>query len=386
MENMRELRNYVVPEIIYGVETHGLAGQYAGRLGIGTVLVVSDPGVDSAGWMGKVMDSLAAAGIVAVPFLAVTSNPKDHEIMAGVEAYRRAGCDGIIAVGGGSPIDCAKGIGIVCSNGGHILDYEGVDKVPRPIPPLVCIPSTAGSAADVSRFAIITDTDGLRKVAIVSTSVVADLALIDPTLTTTMDPNLTACTGMDTLTHAIEAYVSSSGSPFTDLHALQAARSVAFHLLAAIDDPSSVTARNGMMFASTQAGLAFSNAGLGAVHAMAHSLGGLLDSPHGDCNAYLLQHVVAYNYVSSPVRYREIGQALGFDLHGCTDEVVCEALVEGIGRFRSAVGIKGSLASQGVRPEQLTILAQKALLDACMATNPRRPTVGEIEAIYTAAL
>lgn len=386
MENFRALRKYVVPEIIYGVDSHRLAGQYAGRLGLSTVLVVSDPGVDAVGWLGRVLDSLRTAGIVGVPFVAVTSNPKDYEIMAGVEQYRRAGCDGILAVGGGSPMDCAKGIGIVCSNGGHILDYEGVDQVPLPMPPLICIPSTAGSAADVSQFAIITDTEGQRKIAIVSKSVVPDLALIDPLLTTTMDCNLTACTGMDALTHAIEAYVSNASSPFTDIHALQAVRSVAFHLLAAIDDPKSVTARNGMMFASTQAGLAFSNASLGAVHAMAHSLGGLLDSPHGDCNAFLLEHVVAYNYVSSPVRYREIGQALGFDLHGCTDDVVCEALVEGIGRFRSAVGIKGSLASQGVKPEQLSLLAEKALLDACMVTNPRRPTVEEIEAIYAAAL
>lgn len=378
------LRKFLIPEMIYGSGAHRLAGQYARRFGMATVLVVSDPGVVQAGWTERVMDNLVASGIKAVPFTATTSNPKDFEVMAGVERYREAGCDGIVAVGGGSPMDCAKGIGIVCSNNGHVLDYEGVDQVPMAMPPLICIPTTAGSAADVSQFAIITDTAELRKIAIVSKSVVPDLALIDPSLTTTMDAELTACTGMDALVHAIEAYVSNASSPFTDLHALHAVRLAVAHLEQAIRNPDAGEARNGMMLASTQAGMAFSNASLGAVHALAHSLGGLLDSPHGECNALLLEQVIAYNYAAAPERYRDIARAMGIDCPAGADP--CAALLEGIRKLRLAVGITGTLATRGITPEQLPLLAQKAMLDACMVTNPRRPTHAEIEGIYAAAL
>lgn len=377
------LRKFLIPELIYGNGAHQLAGQYASRFGISTALVVSDSGVMEAGWTGRVMKNLTLAGITAVPFTEITPNPKDHEVMAGVEQYHAASCDGIVAVGGGSPMDCAKGVGIVCSNGGHILNYEGVDQVPMAMPPLICIPSTAGSAADVSQFAIVTDTTDRRKVAIISKSVVPDLALIDPTLTTTMPADLTACTGMDALVHAIEAYVSNASSSFTDLHALHAIRLVTHHLTAAIEDPASLEARNGMMLASTQAGMAFSNASLGAVHAMAHSLGGLLDSPHGECNAQLLEHVIAYNYGSAAERYQAVGHAMGIDCPAGGD--ACTALTEGIRALRMSIGVTGTIASLGIQREQLPLLAKKAMLDACMVTNPRRPTQKDIEKIYAAA-
>ena len=377
------LRKFLIPEIIYGNGAHQLTGQYASRFGISTALVVSDSGVMEAGWTGRVIKNLTLAGITAVPFTEITPNPKDHEVMAGVEQYHAAGCDGIVAVGGGSPMDCAKGIGIVCSNGGHILNYEGVDQVPMAMPPLICIPSTAGSAANVSQFAIVTDTTDRRKVAIISKSVVPDLALIDPTLTTTMPADLTACTGMDALVHAIEAYVSNASSSFTDLHALHAIHLVTHHLTAAIEDPASLEARNGMMQASTQAGMAFSNASLGAVHAMAHSLGGLLDSPHGECNAQLLEHVIAYNYGSAAERYQAVGHAMGIDCPAGGDS--CIALTEGIRALRMSIGVTGTIASFGIRREQLPLLAKKAMLDASMVTNPRRPTQKDIEKIYAAA-
>jgi len=381
-----ELRKFVVPEIIYGCDAHQLAGRYAQRFGLHTLLVVSDPGVEATGWAGQVIESITAAGIAAVPFSAVTSNPKDHEVMAGAARYHDGGCNGIVAVGGGSPMDCAKGIGIVCSNGGHILDYVGVDQVPLPMPPLICIPTTAGTAADISQFAIITDTAGQRKTAIISKSLVPDIALIDPMLTVTMSPELTACTGVDALIHAIEAYVSNASSPFTDLHALHAVRLVFANLQRAISEPASIAARDAMMFASTQAGMAFSNASLGAVHAMAHSLGGVLDSPHGECNAMLLEHVIAFNFSAAPDRYRDIASAMDINTTSMNDPEACAALVAGIAGFMRAVGITGSLHQLGVTRTDLPQLADKALLDACMATNPRRPTRQEIEEIYAAAL
>lgn len=383
---MQNIRKFVIPEIVYGNGSLGLAGQYANRFDLQTVMVVSDPGVEAAGWTAKVVDSLAVSGIAAVLFTRITSNPKDHEVMAGVALYREAGCDGIVAVGGGSPMDCAKGIGIVSSNDGTILDYAGVDQVPFPMPPLICIPTTAGSAADVSQFAIITDTAGQRKTAIVSKSLVPDVSLIDPLLTMTMAPDLTACTGMDALVHAIESYVSNASSSFTDLHALEAIRAIRQNLAAAFREPASLPAREAMMYASTQAGMSFSNASLGAVHAMAHSLGGILDSPHGDCNALLLEHVIRYNFPAAAERYRAIAQAFGITTAGMDDESACAALVKGIAEFRESLGIAATLGDQGVTRAHLLHLSAKAMEDACMVTNPRRPTRQDIERIYAAAL
>lgn len=386
MKPLQTMRKFVIPEIVYGNDSHCLTGHYAERFDLHNVLVVSDPGIEAAGWTDSVIESLAASGIGTVLFTQVTPNPKDHEIMAGVTRYREAGCDGIIAVGGGSPMDCAKGIGIVSSNSGHILDYAGVDRIPLPMPPLICIPTTAGSAADISQFAIITDTAGQRKTAIISKSLVPDISLIDPLLTTTMPPDLTACTGMDALVHAIEAYVSNASSTFTDLHALEAIRLIGRNLPVAFNEPASISARDAMMFASTQAGMAFSNASLGAVHAMAHSLGGMLDSPHGDCNARLLEHVICFNFPAAAERYRTIAQALGINLTGMDDKAACDELVAGIARFRASVGITETLAGQGVTHDYLSHLAAKAMEDACMVTNPRRPTQRDIEGIYAAAL
>ena len=221
-----------------------------------------------------------------------------------------------MAVGGGSVIDCAKGIGIVSSNRRHILEFVGADRIPTPMPPVVCVPTTGGTSADLSQFAIFTDLVARTKVAIVSKAVVPDVSLIDPRTLTTMDRYLTACTGMDALVHAFEAFASNAHSPLTDLHALEAIRLVRTSLPACIRDPSDLDARGRMMLASLEAGLAFSNASLGAVHAMAHSLGGALDLPHGECNSILLSHVVAFNFSTASERYDRIGEAMGLDWRG----------------------------------------------------------------------
>jgi alcohol dehydrogenase class IV len=208
-----ELRKFLAPEFLFGIGARYQAGRYARNLGSSRVLLVSDPGVIAAGWTSQVRNSLEEEGLETVLFSGLTPNPKAQEVTRGVEIYRQADCDTIVAVGGGSPIDCAKGIAVVTANGGSILDYEGVDMISEPGPPLLCIPTTAGTAADLSQFAIITDQARRCKIAIISKAIVPDLSLIDPEMTTTMDPFLTACTGMDALTHAIEAAVSNAHSP-----------------------------------------------------------------------------------------------------------------------------------------------------------------------------
>lgn len=378
-----ELRKFVAPEFVFGVGAARLAGQYAANLSIRKALVVTGPVLDSLGCPGRVVDSLRQAGVACTVFSDITPNPRHDEVMAGAELFRREGCDAIVAVGGGSPMDCAKAIGIVCTNDRHVLKFEGVDKVEHPGPPLICIPTTAGTAAEISQFCIINDTGRKLKIAIVSKTMVPDVALIDPLLTLTMGRDLTAHTGLDALTHAAEAFASNASSPFTDLNAMEAVRLIRKHLLNAVEQPDNMAARTGMMRASTHAGLAFSNAILGAVHAMAHSLGGLLDMPHGLCNAILLDHVIAYNFDAEPNKYRKFGQALGADIKEETPlDEAREQTLEVIRSLKRSVGIVDNLCHMGMTEEVLPILAGNALADACMLTNPKQPSVNEIINIY----
>lgn len=381
-----ELRKFVAPEFVFGIDARKLIGRYAKNYGARKVMVVTDPGVIAAGWTQEAIATLEAVHLDYTVYSAVSSNPKAEEIMAGAELYRSAGCNALVVVGGGSSIDCAKGIGIVSSSGKNILEFEGVDKVELATPPLICVPTTAGSSADVSQFAIITDKLKKVKIAIISKMIVPDVALIDPVTTTTMSAELTASTGMDALCHAVEAYVSTAHSPITDVHALQAIALVTTNLRAAIEEPDNMIRRGRMMLASLEAGLAFSNASLGAVHAMAHSLGGFLDCPHGECNAILLPYILEYNYDAIPERYQEIGNAMGLKLSGMTAAEAKSALVAALFQFARSVGVTYTLGSLGVKRSDLPELAEKAINDPCIFTNPRRMERQDIEAIYEKAL
>ncbi len=383
---MLKLRKFVAPEFLFGPGALDLVSQYARNFGANKVLVVTDSGVISAGWAGKVMEALESAGIPGVIFSDVTPNPRSEEVMAGVEFYRDQECDVIVAVGGGSPMDCAKGIGIVNTNRKSILEFEGIDNVGKPGPPLICIPTTAGTSADVSQFAIINNLPKRVKMAIISKTVVPDVALIDPATTVTMDLYLTACTGLDALVHAIEAFVSSANSPVTDLHALEAIRIIPSTLLGVIAHPDDVELRAKMMLGSLEAGLAFSNASLGAVHAMAHSLGGFLDLSHGECNSILLDHVIGFNYYAVSERYNKIGEAMGIDLDKMTAEEKRKAILDEIARLKTSVGIVKTLGERGVRKSDISELSKKAMEDPCMVTNPRQPDQRDIEVVYEEAL
>lgn len=380
------LRKYVAPEIIFGDGSRHAVANYAQTFGADRILLVSDPGVLAAGWVAEVEADLAACGIPCRRFVQVSSNPRVEEVMAGAETYRDHGCNAIVAIGGGSPMDCAKGIGIVVAHDGHILDFEGVDTIRVPIPPLIFIPSTAGTSADVSQFAIISDPQRRMKFSIVSKAVVPDVSLIDPQVTMTMDPFLTACTGVDALVHAIEAFVSTGSGPLTDTHALEAMRLINGHLVALVANPHNGELRGQVMLGSMQAGLAFSNAILGAVHAMSHSLGGFLDLPHGLCNSMLLEHVVAYNFASAPERFRRVAETLGIDCRGLSQADVKRRLVAHLVELKRAVGLSGTLGSAGVHTSDVPFLTRHALEDPCILTNPRRSSERDVAVVYEEAL
>lgn len=380
------LRKFVSPEIIFGVGARRTVGNFARNFGAQRVLIVSDPGVVAAGWVADVEASLAEMDIDYRVFTQVSPNPRAEEVMAGAQLYIQEGCNVIVAVGGGSPMDCAKGIGIVSANRQHILMFEGVDRIHAPIPPLIFIPTTAGTSADVSQFAIISDTDTMMKVSIISKAVVPDVSLIDPETTVTMDPFLTACTGIDAMVHAIEAFVSTASGPLTDMYALEAIRLVADNLPQLILDPGNLQLREHLMLASLKAGLAFSNAILGAVHAMSHSLGGYLDLPHGLCNAILVERVIDYNFHSAEDRFRVVAETLGVDTRGMIAKDVRKALINRVRLLKEAVGLTQSLASTGVSRADIPVLSGKALTDPCILTNPRKSCKRDVEVVYEEAL
>lgn len=380
----QELRKFVAPEFVFGPEARQLAGRYAHNLGGSKVMVISDPGVVASGWTEQVLESLQAHGVSYHLFQDVQSNPSAELVAKGVQRYRDEACNLLLSVGGGSPIDCAKGIGIVSANGGEILNYVGVDEVGEPCPPLICVPTTA-SSADVSQFCIISDEQSRTKVSILSKTIVPDVSLIDPVTLTTLSAEMTANTAFDALTHAIEAYVSNASSPITDMFALEAIRLIMAYLPASLADPTNVDLRRQIMLASLDAGMALSNAGLGIVHAMAHSLGGLLDLPHGMCTSMLLEVGIVYNFPAVPERFMAIAEAMRLPVHAVDSRYVLSALCAEIDRMRQVAGIRQGLQQAGIQAQDFSVLARHAMQDACLATNPRWPTLEEIESLYEQA-
>jgi alcohol dehydrogenase class IV len=381
-----DLRKFVAPEYIFGTYARLLAAKYCKKLGAMKVFVATDKGIRKAGWVDELEAQLRFEGVDYVIFDAISPNPRDFEVMNGTAVYLENNCNLILALGGGSVMDCAKGIGIVVANNKPIDQFEGIDRIAKPMPPLICIPTTAGTSADVSQFAIINNISQKYKMAIISKALVPDLALIDPKILLTMDNYLTACTGMDALCHAFEAYVSNASSSFTDLFALEAIRLINQELVESIKSPNDIQARGKTMLGSLYAGLAFSNASLGCVHSMAHSLGGYLDLPHGECNAILLPHVVDYNFSASPQKYRSIAEVLGLDVKGKRDEEVKKSLIEYLIRLKSDLSINNTLKDKGVTTDVTKVLATKAINDPCNATNPRVPVLSDLETIYNEAL
>ncbi|MGN7778474.1 iron-containing alcohol dehydrogenase [Mycolicibacterium sp. 22603] len=380
------LLKFHAPEIVFGIDSMAEAAHSALRLGGVRPLLVTDPGLIEAGWVDELVAQLRAQGVQPQVWSALTPNPKDHEITAGHEFYRSQGCDVLIALGGGSVIDAAKGIAILSANGGDILDYAGVDKATMPIPPLVVLPSTSGTGADVSQFCIVTDTTRNTKITILGRALVPDVTIIDPRLLTTMPEWLNAATGLDALTHGIEAFVSLGHNQLTDHHALRSVVMVTENLVTTIDRPDDMSARVLMAQASLEAGLAFTNAILGAAHAMSHQVGGLLDLPHGVINGVLLPHVVRFNAEADPAPFATIAGCLGIADNRAPALESALALADRLQDLARQVGVPRGLADLGVREEDVAVLARNAMADACITTNPRAADEDQLRALFRAAL
>ncbi|MGB0895546.1 MAG: L-threonine dehydrogenase [Parashewanella sp.] len=354
--------------------------------GFQRALIVTDKPLVDIGITADVVAKLKAVNIESIIFDGTQPNPTVGNVEAGLELLKSNDCDFVISLGGGSPHDCAKGIALVATNGGSIKDYEGVDVSKVPQLPLVAINTTAGTASEMTRFCIITDEERHIKMAIVDKNTTPILSVNDPELMLNKPKALTAATGMDALTHAIEAYVSIAANPITDACAIKAIELIRANLETAVKDGQNVAAREQMAYAQFLAGMAFNNASLGYVHAMAHQLGGFYDLPHGVCNALLLPHVQEYNAQVVPDRLKDVAVAMAVEVNGLTDDQSAQAAIDAIRTLAAAIDIPASLTELGVKEEDIPTLADNALKDACGFTNPKQATHDEICQIFKSAL
>ena len=349
------------------------------------VLLITDPGLVQAGVAQQVVEMLKQAAVEVEIFDAVEPDPSIQVATKAAEMAKNVKANVLIALGGGSAIDTAKSAALLVTNGGYLKDYAGVNKVVKPILPLIAVPTTAGTGSEVTIFAVMSDPDKQEKFTISSALIAPAVAVLDPLLTLKLPPSVTAFTGMDALTHAIEAFTSSIAQPPTDALALSAIKLVLKHLPVAVGRGDNIKARDGMLQASLLAGIAFNNAFLGLAHAIASPLGGHFHVPHGLANAVMLPYVMEYNLPTAVRRYAEIGCALGLQAVGDTPRAVAEKTVAAITQLARDINIPEKLSNIGAKEELLPLVARDALKSIQLKFNVRNASEKEILALLQKA-
>ena len=354
--------------------------------GFKKALVCSDPDLIKFGVTKKVTDILDNAGLVYDIFSDIKPNPTIENVQAGVAAFKASGADYIVAIGGGSSMDTAKAVGIIITNPefADVRSLEGVAPTKNPCVPIIAVPTTAGTAAEVTINYVITDVEKDRKMVCVDPHDIPIVAVVDPDMMATMPKGLTAATGMDALTHAIEGYITKGAWELSDMFHLKAIEIIARSLRGAVDNTPD--GREGMALGQYVAGMGFSNVGLGIVHSMAHPLGALYDTPHGVANAIILPTVMEYNAPCTGEKYRDIAKAMGVQgTENMTQEEYRKAAIDAVKQLSIDVGIPADL-KEIVKPEDIAFLAQSAYDDACRPGNPRETSVEDITALYMSLL
>lgn len=364
------------------------AGTIARHIGAETAaLVVTDPGVVAAGLVDPVERSLATAGLGVERFAEVTPDSGTHLVMKGAGIARRIRADVVIGIGGGSAMDTAKAIAAMATNDGHVTDYVGLDKVPRPPLPSICVPTTAGTGSEVSVWCVMTDDDRGLKVSVGGTGIMATVALCDPALTRGLPPAVTAATGMDALGHAVECFVNRACQPVSSALAIQAVAEIGASLRTAVHDGANAAARYRMMTGALLAGIAMNPTRLGLAHALAMPLGSWqIRIPHGTIIAVTLPVVSAFNHAAAPARYAAVARALGEDVSGLSDAAAAEKGVEAIRRLKEDVGIPRGLADCGMREEWVDSVVDEAMKSGNVPVNPRETSRDDLAAVLREAL
>lgn len=357
------------------------------RLGLHKAFVATDKDLIKFGVADKVLDVLRRADIPYEVFSEIKPNPTVSNVKAGVKAFADSGADFILAIGGGSSMDTAKAIGIITNNPefADVVSLEGVADTHHKSVPVIALPTTAGTAAEVTINYVITDEKNEKKMVCVDPNDIPAIAIVDAELMYTLPRGLTAATGMDALTHAIEGLITKGAWEMSDMFEIKAIDMINRYLPTAVNEPSNAEARNGMAVAQYIAGMAFSNVGLGAVHGMAHPLGAIFDIPHGVANALLLPIVMEFNMPAAIEKYGEIAKAMGVYKQGMTPDEAAQAAVDAVRELAVRVGIPQHLAELGIKEEDLPRLAEAAMADVCTPGNPRDVTYDDILALYKKA-
>ena len=371
----------------FGAGSRKVIAEEVAKRGYKKALVVTDKDLVKFGVAAQVTDVLKAAGIPFEMFDEVKPNPTVKNVKNGIAAFKAAGADFIVAIGGGSSMDTSKAVGIIINNPefADVTSLEGVANTKKKSVPVIALPTTAGTAAEVTINYVITDEENVKKMVCVDPNDIPTLAIIDPELMLSMPRGLTAATGMDALTHAIEGLITLGAWEMSDMFEIKAIEMIAKWLPKAVENPSDIEARDGMATAQYIAGMAFSNVGLGLVHGMAHPLGAYYDIPHGVANAVLLPFVMEYNKEAAKAKYRTIAEAMGVDTSAMDDDQAAQAAVDAVKALAVKVRIPQHLSELGVPESGLPTLAQAAFNDVCTPGNPRKAVVEEILEVYKKA-
>lgn len=358
------------------------------RMGAQKALVVTDKDLLKFGVADKVLDVLREAGIPFDVFSDLKPNPTVTNVKAGVQAFSASGADILVAIGGGSSMDVAKAIGIITNNPefADVVSLEGVANTKKKSVPIIALPTTAGTAAEVTINYVITDEANQKKMVCVDPNDIPAVALVDAELMYTLPKSLTAATGMDALTHAIEGLITKGAWEMSDMFEIKAIEMINRYLETAVNEPTNEEARNGMAVAQYIAGMAFSNVGLGLVHGMAHPLGAIFDIPHGVANALLLPTVMAFNAPAALDKYADIAKAMNVYRPGMSQEEAADAAVRAVRELAVRVGIPQHLSELGIQESDLERLSQAALADVCTPGNPREVTQEQIYELYKQVL
>ena len=358
------------------------------RLGKSKPLIVTDKGLLQFGVAAMVTDVLDKAGIPYTIFSEVKPNPTVSNVNAGIKAFKEAGADMLVAIGGGSSIDTAKAVGIVVANPefADIVSLEGCAPTKHKSVPIIALPTTAGTAAETTINYVIIDEQKQKKMVCVDPNDIPAVAIIDAELMYSLPAGLTAATGMDALTHAIEGYITKAAWELSDMFEIEAIRMISRYLPVAVSDPRNPEGRNGMAVAQYVAGMAFSNVGLGLVHGMAHPLGSLFDIPHGVANAVLLPTVMEFNKPCCVEKYGKIAEAMGVNISGMTPDEAAQAAVDAVKALSARVGIPARLSDLGIKEADVEPLSLQAIEDVCTPGNPREVALDDIRALYRSLL
>ncbi|MBV7271799.1 iron-containing alcohol dehydrogenase [Clostridium sp. PL3] len=368
-------------KVIYGIDSTRAVGKEAANYGKKAMLVTGRNSSKKTGALSKVVDSLKENNLEVLIFDEVESDPSVKTVRKGTEKAKEQGVDFIVALGGGSALDAAKGISAMCTNAGDITDYEKITLTKMGLP-VIAIPTTAGTGSEISKFTIITDTERKIKMLIGGEAIIPKVAILDPSLTIMMPKNVTAATGMDALTHAIEAYISRASQPMTEMYALKAIEIISKNLPKAVLDGENIEARQNMLIGQMYAGFAFSNASVALVHAMARPLGAYFDVAHGLANALLLPKVMEFNRPACKEKLVKVAIAMGEKVDGLSENEGSFAAVKAINNLFLETGLPKALKEVGVLKESIKDLARDALESGSVLFNPRKPSLEEIINIY----